>query len=72
MFTTSDTAFATWLGWRKQLVPLPQTTGSGRTYFLFEDLDEKAGVLLQHEYEQSEYFEFHVRYKALTQRTRGG
>ena len=71
MFTTSDSAFVVWVSWKKNMVPLP-VKKDGKTFFRFKDLSDEQGAAFLHEYEQSEFFQFSVRYKALTARIREG
>ena len=69
-FQTTDTAFAVWLSWKHGLVPIPQPKNGGKVAFAFKNLEDEKAAEFQHEFEQSECFQFLCLYRALTQRTR--
>ena len=65
-YSTTDTAFAAWIAWKKKYPVIPRPKVRGRASFIIHDIDEIEGANLRLEYESSEFFEFDSRRRSLT------
>jgi hypothetical protein len=65
---TRDTSFAAWLEWKKKLAVVPLSKIRGKASFEILGVNDRMAALLFQEYQQTEFFDFDQRRRAMTLR----
>jgi hypothetical protein len=67
-YSTTDTAFAAWVEWKKQHSIVPHPKVSGQASFVIIGVTDSAAADYWHEYIQTEFYQFDCRRLTLTRR----